>query len=431
MPKDKQKFYFQQDLLLRKEHFGVLALLGDGRRYLFDKNYFDYLKYLYKRHLGAGKGDLSDDNGKVFLNYLVGKNIIGKKDKQAKVRFIENNFVSRDCLSFPRTIYWECTRKCNFNCIHCYSSSGSKVSGKELNIKQVKSFIDELSAKGAEFLSIGGGEPLLYPYLIEVVKYAVNKSVSVEISTNASLVTDKIIVQLKKAGLKFIQVSLDGACEKTYAQIRRGGKFSTTVKNIKKLSEYFTVSTCMVVNKLNYREIEEVIDLTIKSGAKFFRIIPFMAVGRAAEMPGLQLEKKDFISIYKTIIRKRTEVKGKIFIQLNENLVMPEQKNIGWMPEEHYGCSAGRSTCGIDSSGNVYPCSYMVFDELNCGNIKNQSLSEIWNDSKVMKKIRKISSLKGKCSQCEHLSICRGGCRAAAYLKHHNLRDSDYLCSIK
>lgn len=431
MAREKQRMYFQQDTLFRKEHFGVLALMGDGKRYLLNSRYFDSLKSLYKEHYVDKCINFSDKNGKVFLNFLLNKKIIGPDNKNAKPRFINNNFISRDCISFPRTVYWECTQRCNFNCIHCYSSSDFGSKDNELGFGQVKKLIRELSAKGTEFLSIGGGEPLLYPHIIDVVEYATKNSVSIEISTNASLVTDDIINSLKETGLKFIQVSLDGATSETYSKIRKGGNLATTIRNIKKLSKHFTVSTCMVVNRLNYLEIESVIDLSIKLGVKFFRIIPFMEVGRASAMGELQLKKSEFRDIYRMIIDKRKKVDGKIFIQLNENLVVPDKKNISWMPNNHFGCSAGRTTCGIDSYGNVYPCSYMVFDELACGNIKDKSLGEIWKNSSVMKEIRKISFLNGVCSGCKHLDLCRGGCRASAYLKRHNMNDSDSLCSVK
>lgn len=431
MPKSNQKLFFQQCLLFRKEYFGVLILMGDGRRYSCANRYFDDLRALYKKHRLDANTSLSDKNGKVFLNFLIDNKIVGSENKKAKVRFVKNNFISKDCLSFPRTVYWECTQRCNFNCIHCYSSSGNKLRSGELTLKQAKSLIEELSAKGAEFLSIGGGEPLLYPYLNEVVEFAKKKLVSVEVSTNASLVTDKSIKALKAAGLKFIQVSLDGACNRTYGKIRQGGDFATVTKNIKKLSKHFIVSICMVVNRINYQEVGDVIDLAIKLGVKFFRIIPFMEVGRAAGKKELQLKKSELRDVYRRIKNKRKETAGKILIQLNENLIVPERKNIAWMPKNHYGCSAGRSTCGLDSHGNVYPCSYMVFDELICGNIQNQSLADIWKKSPVMEKMRSISFLKGKCSKCKHLDLCRGGCRAAAYLKRHDLRDSDDLCSVK
>lgn len=425
------KLFFQRDTLMRREHFGTLILMEDGRRYLVNNEYFDFLKYLHKKQNGDGYKDILHNDKEKILKFLIDKGIIGSQKKNAKPKFIENDFISLDCMSFPRTVYWECTRRCNFNCIHCYSSSDNNLKEGELIVEQVKSLIKELSKRGTEFLSIGGGEPLLYPQLIEVVKYAIKNGVSVEISTNASLVNDDIISKLKNVGLKFIQVSLDGATAETYSKIRKGGDFNKVIDNIRKLVKHFIISTCVVVNKLNYKEIKDIVDFSISLGVKFFRIIPLMEIGRASKIGRLQLSKNEFQDLYKMIIRKRGNTKDKIFIQFNENLIVPQRKNISWMPNNHYGCSAGRTTCGIDSCGNVYPCSYMTFDELKCGNIKETTLEEIWKKSPVLKRMRTISKLKGKCSKCEYLDLCRGGCRAAAYFKKFDLRDSDYLCSVK
>lgn len=427
---EKISFYFNDNILIRKEHFGTLIFLRNGKRYCIDNVYFNVLKTIYSDHfVDFEKVNFSKNKLNSFLRELTEKKII-THTYSGHVKIVENKYISNDCMSFPRTVYWECTQRCNFNCIHCYSSSNNKLKDGELKLSEVKTLIRELSAMGTEFLSIGGGEPLLYPHIADVVEYAAKKSVAVEISTNASLVTDKIINNLKIAGLKFIQISIDGATNNTYSKIRKGGDLSLIIKNIDKLSKHFVVSTCMVVNKINIDELEDVIDLSIKLGAKFFRIIPFMEVGRAKNLGKLQLEKSEFKKMYRTIINKRKKVDGKISIQLNENLVIPNKKNISWMPDEHYGCSAGRTTCGIDSHGNVYPCSYMVSKELVCGNIKNKSLLEIWTNSEVMKKLRTIDSLEGKCSKCKHLSLCRGGCRAAAYLKFKKVNASDPLCSI-
>lgn len=251
MLNNKQKIYFQKSALFRREHFGILVLMGDGKRYQLDNRYYESLKFLFKHHTINKCPSLSGEAGKTFLDYLLDKKIVGFEDKNAKPRFVENDYISDDCITFPRTVYWECSRKCNFNCIHCYSSSENISFTGQLSLARVKKMIKELSLHGIEFLSIGGGEPLMYPHIIEVVKYATDNLVSIEISTNASLVTDDYITKLKASGLQFIQVSLDGASEDVYSKIRRGGNFSLVIENIKKLSRYFTVSTCMVVNKIN------------------------------------------------------------------------------------------------------------------------------------------------------------------------------------
>lgn len=427
------RFYYKKDTLMRREHLGVLILMYDGRRYLIKEQYFHLLKNLHGKTLAEVKKitDLDKTSICLLVRSLEAKGIIlrGESYKRINLRVIENNFVSRDCLSFPRTVYWECTRNCNYRCVHCYSSSGGK-NYSDLPSEVVKKFISELGKKGVEFLSIGGGEPLLYKDLCRVLRYCQNNNVEVEVSTNGSLANGQIITNLKRSGLKFIQVSLDGASEATYNKIRKGGDFQKVLANIKKLSEHFTVTVCTVATRHNIHEIGEIIDLCKKLGAKYFRVLPLMSAGRAqSAVASLQISKRQRKELNAYILKRRGR-ESAISLQLNENLILPRQKNIQWMPENHYGCSAARSTCAIDSSGNVYPCSYLRTKELICGNIKDQSLGQIWRGSLVMEKMREIDKLVGRCSSCRYLEKCRGGCRAAAYLKDSKLNGSDPLCTI-
>jgi len=129
-------------------------------------------------------------------------------------------------------------------------------------------------------------------------------------------------------------------------------------------------------------------------------------------------------------IYKRNKTENNIHIQFNENLIHPNSKNIPWMPDNHVGCSAARSTCGIDSKGNVYPCSYLNAKELICGNIYDKTLLQIWTESNTIKSLRELDNLKGECATCSYLSNCGGGCRAAAYLRTNDISQSDPLCTV-
>jgi len=427
------KFYFSHDVLIRKEFFGTLILLLNGQRFIIDNKFIPILKALPSSSAQiCKKTGVPLEEIAVFLESLKEKGIVANIPKLdiPNVRIVEKKFISQDCLSFPRTVYWECTRRCNFRCIHCYSSSGIE-GAKGMSLVNTKKMIDELSQNGVEFLNIGGGEPLLYPHIYKTLRYAADSHLMVEMTTNGSLINDQVIKKLSLAGLEFIQVSLDGACGKTYQKIRKGGNFDLVVSNIKKLAEKFTVSICMVATKLNFKETDELVQLSKKLGAKYFRVIPLLGVGRGSKLSNIQLSTQEFRDYHKSIQQLKEKEKNNIYIQLNENLILPDRKNITWMPEEHYGCPAGRTTCGIDPNGNVYPCSYMNFKELLCGNITEQSLLSIWQTSTILKDIRQVNHLKGKCSDCKYLDDCRGGCRASAYLKNRKINDSDPLCSIE
>nr|MDD3720750.1 radical SAM protein [Candidatus Gracilibacteria bacterium] len=429
------KVFFSKDTLIRKEHFGTLILTLDGRRFLVSNKYIDLLKVingnivsdLYEKFPLYKHGEID-----TLIDLLVKKGILVFKDNYEifNVSIIENEIISEDAMSFPRTVYWESTQICNFKCIHCYSESNIKgFEGIELNT--AKKLVDEMVNNGVEFFNIGGGEPLMYKHIFEVINYCSLKGLKIELTTNGSLLTDLNIKKLKHCGLKFIQVSLDGATKTSFETMRPGSNFELIKENIRKLVENdFVVSINTVLTKINHLEIIDIINLSQDLGASFYKVSPLMETGRGCDNKlDIQLTLKELRLVYENIFKYQEKNQNPKFnIIVNKNVLNPSIKNIDWMPECHYGCPAGRSTCGIDSYGNVYPCSYMNHEDLVCGNISNKPLLEIWKDSKIMNEIRKIDKIDGKCNSCKHLETCRGGCRATAYLRYNKLDASDPLC---
>jgi radical SAM protein with 4Fe4S-binding SPASM domain len=75
------------------------------------------------------------------------------------------------------------------------------------------------------------------------------------------------------------------------------------------------------------------------------------------------------------------------------------------------GCLAGIGFCFISHVGRVQGCGYL---DVEAGNIREQSFSEIWRNSPLFSELRDYSKIKGKCGICEYKPVC-GGCRARAY----------------
>lgn len=426
------KIFFTKNILIRKEHFGTLILLPDWKRFEVANKYFKLLKIINSKNtINITKlVDLSEKEVDNFVKTCLEKWILTKKRELSKVRIIDNNYISEDCLSFPRTVYREATRNCNYQCIHCYSLSWKELH-KDMPFKVIKKMINEMVRYWVEFFNIWWWEPILYNGIYDTIDYCKKKWLSLEITTNWSLLNNGVIKKLKKSWLKYIQISLDWSTQEIYWKIRIGGKLKIVIENIKKLIKgWFVVSICTVVNKINLEDIDNIINLCIDLWINYYRILPFIEVWRGNEITSLQLDKEQFRNLYKNILSKEKETLKWLKISFNENLVIPIIKNIHWMPEKHYWCSAWRTTCWIDTYWNVYPCSYMTYKELICGNILNESLLNIWKYSNIMEEIRNIKSIWGKCKDCEHLGICRWWCRAAAYSKTKCLDSQDPLCSI-
>ena len=78
---------------------------------------------------------------------------------------------------------------------------------------------------------------------------------------------------------------------------------------------------------------------------------------------------------------------------------------------ESGGCMAGVDYCRITPGGKVTPCPYM---DVVAGNVREQSFTEVWRGSEVLRRLRDPGELKGRCGACEYKELC-GGCRCRAY----------------
>jgi radical SAM protein with 4Fe4S-binding SPASM domain len=103
-------------------------------------------------------------------------------------------------------------------------------------------------------------------------------------------------------------------------------------------------------------------------------------------------------------------------------LVPPEEQ------DRYTGCGAGTLTARIKVDGTLTPC---VFLPNAAGNLLNQSFSEIWKDSPLLKQIRDRNTLQsGNCGACEFKFIC-GGCRATSMSYYGDPAMGDPSCWIK
>ena len=94
-------------------------------------------------------------------------------------------------------------------------------------------------------------------------------------------------------------------------------------------------------------------------------------------------------------------------------------------PPPSKGCLAGLGVLFVSHRGDVYPCGYLP---VNCGNIREKSLIEIWDDDKDLARLRDAAALEGKCGVCGYKQVC-GGCRARAFGMTGNYLGEEPFCA--
>src|SRR6185503_5633916 len=100
-------------------------------------------------------------------------------------------------------VVWNVTRTCNLRCVHCYSDSYAQKYAGELSHEQALGVIDDVAAFNVPALLFSGGEPLTRPDLLDLIEYAVGKGLRITLSTNGTLLDEKIAKRLKELGLTY------------------------------------------------------------------------------------------------------------------------------------------------------------------------------------------------------------------------------------
>lgn len=334
----------------------------------------------------------------------------------------------------PFLVVWDVTYSCNLKCKHCYANAGKKLED-ELSTDEAKRVIDILDESSVPIISFSGGEPLVRPDIFELTRYATDKGIYAAIATNGTLITKEKAKEMKKAGIAFTQISLDGAIAKTHDSFRGiDGVFDKTIKGIQNaVEEGFFVNVATTATKNNYKEIPKIIDLCKDLKVEWFMIYNFVPTGRGEFISNNDLSPSEREQILKDIFFKLKDKSNNVnmlstapqFARIalqqakgEHNVIIPTHfynpalsDKLTNLAEFLGGCGCGRVYCAIRPNGNIDPC---VFFPLTIGNILKDDFKKIWKNSPILNDLRDREKLKDSCSTCEYKYYC-GGCRARAY----------------
>jgi MoaA/NifB/PqqE/SkfB family radical SAM enzyme len=182
-------------------------------------------------------------------------------------------------------LWLELTGKCNLACVHCYADSGPflpLMEGMQLDDwRRVLAESYDLGCRKVQFI---GGEPTIYPGLVELIDHAKTLGYElIEVYTNGTRFTEKI-----KAGFETYAVHLAFSVYADEAPIHdsitlRTGSFVKTVKNIKwALSQGLGVRVAIVEMSQNASAVERTKTLFEKLGVAEVTAHPIQGVGRGS-----------------------------------------------------------------------------------------------------------------------------------------------------
>lgn len=324
----------------------------------------------------------------------------------------------------PRLIAWEITGACNLECVHCRGAATREPSPEELSTEEARHFIDELVDYAKPILILSGGEPLVRRDVFEVAEYGTERGLRVVLATNGTLVSEDVTQRMKKAGIKRVSVSIDGATAKTHDDFRGiPGSFEAAlrgIEEIKKTGIEFQINT--TITRRNIKEIPAIYDFALRIGATAVHIFLLVPTGRGSDIEEDEIPPEEYERVLNWFYdkQKEAEIQVKATCAPHYFRIMRQRakaEGIKITPETHgleamtKGCLGGTGFCFVSHIGEVYPCGYLP---ALAGSIREKPFKEVWEQSKVFNDLRDTSKLKGKCGICEYRKVC-SGCRARAF----------------
>jgi MoaA/NifB/PqqE/SkfB family radical SAM enzyme len=221
------------------------------------------------------------------------------------------------------------------------------------------------------WLGFTGGEPLLNKDIVKITEY-VGDGCSIKLFTTGCTLTKQLAMDLKKAGLLYVSVSLDHWKEEEHDRVRRyQGAFQTALTAIKILQDvgdlHVSVSAVLPKDMIRFEQVEEFMQFLINLGIH--------EAWLSEAKPSVATFWRDELVI--------TEQERKLLCDIQDEYNKQGNITVNYLGhfegKEHFGCNAGHKMVYIDSFGEVSPC---VFTPMTFGNIKERSVEEIFIEMK-------------------------------------------------
>lgn len=323
-----------------------------------------------------------------------------RKDLSGKELGFDSFFQENGYTRAPLLVQWMATARCALACPHCLSASSG--SSKELDLREVEGFLDQVAGLGVYELLLTGGEPLLRPDLSGVIRLLEERKIRWSLNT-ARGPSPEVEKAMEHWPPSFVAVSIDGPEEYHDAFRGRSGAFEEALRAVRLFKEMTRgdVACGTTVTRRNLSLLDETLRIVMGSGADLWGLHLVFPEGNASGKPELMLSRKELGRLIQYAADRRVHFP----VTLGDELGYCGQ----WEPllrDEPFFCAAGRAQCVVLPDGHVVPCT--TFDtSTSAGSIRQQSLAEIWRQG--FGELRK-GLLTAECRECRYAPACGGGC---------------------
>jgi radical SAM protein with 4Fe4S-binding SPASM domain len=286
------------------------------------------------------------------------------------------------------------TEDCNLDCRLCYADCHGEKGRRALDGAEWCRVLDEAIDGGVIALYFEGGEPLLHPAFVDIVRHVSGRAY-VMLRTHATTVDAAMARALHEAGVALVFVDLWAADESVHDRLTGiPGSHALTLAGIRALrTAGIEVQTLIILNRLNVQDLNAHLQLSKAVGATATGILRLYPLGRA---------RREWSSLALALPEQMAALAR---VQPPPGLRLMQS----WHPNDHNCCW---HMAAVNAYGDSIGCAYLR-EYVNYGSLLDTSLRETWNHP-LCKSLRS-GPVEKACSSCSTSQGSHGGCRSTAY----------------
>ncbi len=345
-------------------------------------------------------------------------------------------------------VVWNVGQRCNLKCVHCYSHSLNREYTGELSTDEGKALIEDLARFGSPVLLFSGGEPLLRKDLPALASLATERGMRAVVSTNGTLITKKMAEELRRVGLSYVGISLDGMKETNDRFRGMEGAFDAALTGIRNCQEAgIKVGLRFTINRRNAADVPQIFYLIEKERIPRICFYHLVYSGRGSELVKEDLDHGETRKVVDLIVDRTQDLhqRGKavevltvdnhadgpyLYLRMKKE-GSPRIGEILDLLHMNGGNSSGVGIGCVSWDGAVHADQF--WRHYSFGNVRQRPFSEIWMDlaNPIMAKLKeKKRHVKGRCGICRWLDICAGNFRVRAEALTGDLWAPDPACYL-